>query len=109
MVCCGIVQAFAIGNQHTKQRTQLEELMPIPVVARETRRIQAHDQAGFAQTHFRDQHLKALPVSARRSGLAKIVVDDMNPFAWPTEQAGSLDQTILQLSALLVMADLSRR
>ena len=60
--------------------------MPIPVVACQTRRIQAHDQAGFTQTHFRDQRLKAVPISAGRAGLAKIVVDDMNPFAWPTEQ-----------------------
>lgn len=106
MIGARIVQAFAIGNQHTKQRTQLEQLMPIPVVARETRRIQAHDQAGFTQTYFRDQHLKALPISAGRSGFAEIVVDNVNPFAWPTEQNCSLDQAILQLSAFLVMADL---
>jgi hypothetical protein len=104
-----IVQALAIGNQHTKQRTQLEELMPISVVARQTRLIQAHDQAGFTQTHFRDQRLEAVPLSAGRAGLAKIVVDDMNPLARPTEQGCSLDQPILQLGALLVMADLPRR
>ena len=104
-----IVEPFAIGNQHAKQRAQLEKLMPIPIVACETRRIQAHDQAGFAQTHFGDQRLKALPISAGRPGLAKIVVDDVNPLAWPTEQSRSLDQAILQLGALLVMADLPGR
>ena len=109
MIRARIVQAFAIGNQHTKQRAQLEELMPISVVARQTRRIQTHDQAGFAQTHFRDQRLEAVPVSAGRPRLAKIVVDDMNPLARPAEQGCSLDQPILQLSALLVVTDLPRR
>jgi hypothetical protein len=32
----GIIQAFAIGNQRTKQRAQFEQLMPIPVVTGET-------------------------------------------------------------------------
>lgn len=109
MIGARIVQAFAIGNQHTKQRAQLEELMPIPVVACEARRIQAHDQAGFAQTDFRDQRLEAVAVSAGRPGFAKIVVDHMNPLAWPTEQGGSLHQPILQLGTLLVMTDLARR
>jgi hypothetical protein len=35
--------------------------------------------------------------------------DDVNPLTWPTEQGCTLDQTILQLRALLVMADLPRR
>jgi len=50
-----------------------------------------------------------MPISAGRPGLTKIVVDDMNPLTWPTEQGCTLDEAILQLSALLVMADLSRR
>jgi hypothetical protein len=101
--------AFAVGNQHTKQRAQFEQLMPIPIVASETRRIQAQDQAGFAQTHFRNQCLEAMPISAGRPGLTKIVVDDMNPFPWPTKQGCTLDQAILQLRALLVMAHLPWR
>ena len=83
--------------------------MPIPVVARQTRRVQAHDQAGFAQPYFRNQCLKALPIAAGRPGFAEIIIDDVNPLAWPTEQSGSFDQAILQRGALLMMADLPRR
>jgi hypothetical protein len=53
--------------------------------------------------------LEAVPISARCPGLAKIVVDDVNALAGPAKQACTLDQAVLQLSALLVMADLSRR
>ena len=109
MIRARIVQAFAIGNQHAKQRAQLEKLVPIPVVARETRGIQAHHKASLAKADFRDQPLKAMTISARGPGFAKIVVDDMNPLAWPAEQGCSLHQPILQLGALLVMPDLPRR
>ena len=43
MIRSRIVQTFAIGNQHTKQRAELEKLMPIPIVARQTRGIQTDD------------------------------------------------------------------
>src|ERR1700751_4936011 len=36
VVGCGIIETFAVGNQHTKQRTQFEQLMPISVIASET-------------------------------------------------------------------------
>jgi hypothetical protein len=83
--------------------------MPIPIVARETRRIEAHDQAGLTKADLRDQRLKTVPISAGRSRLAEIIVDDMNPFSGPAEQNCPLDQPILQFSAFLMMAHLSRR
>ena len=104
-----IVQAFAVGNQNTEQRAQLQQLMPIAVVPRQSRRVQAHDKPSFAKSDFGNQRLEAVPIPAGGSRLAQIVVDDMNPLAWPTEQCSPLDQPILQLSALLVMANLPRR
>src|SRR6185437_4305535 len=101
VVCRRVIEPFAIGDQHAKQRAQLEELMPISVVTREARRVQAHDQAGLAQTHFCDQGLKALPIPAGRPRFTQIVIDDVNPLAWPTEQSCSLDQAVLQRGALL--------
>lgn len=109
MIRRGIVEAFAVSNQHAEQRTQLEQLMPIPVVACKTRRIQAHHQSGFTQAHFCDQRLKAESIATGCAGLAEIVVDHVNPFPWPTKQGRALNQPVLQLRAFLVMADLPRR
>ena len=83
--------------------------MPIPVVAGEPRRVQAHHKAGLAKADLSDQRLKAVPIFARRPGLAKIVIDDVNSLAWPAEHGGSLDQPILQLRAFLMMTDLPGR
>jgi hypothetical protein len=83
--------------------------MPIPIVAGKPRRVQAHHEAGFAKADLGNQRLKAVPVSARRPGLAKIVINDVNSLAWPAEHGGSLDQPILQLRAFLMMTDLPGR
>ena len=83
--------------------------MPVSVVACESRRIEAHDQSGLAKADLRDQRLKAVPVLAGGSRLAKVVVDDMNPLSRPAEQHGPLDQPILQLGAFLMMPYLPRR
>ena len=103
-----IVQPLAIGDQHAEQRAQFQQLMPIPVVAGEPRRIQAHYQPGLAETNFRDQRLETAPLAAGGAGFSEIVVDDVNPLARPAEQHGALDQPILQLRAFLMMTDLPR-
>ena len=66
-------------------------------------------KTGFAGADLRDHRLKTVAISAGPPRLAKVVVDDMNPLAWPTEQGRSLDQPILQLSAFLVIADQPQR
>ena len=107
MIGLWIVQAFAVGNQDPKPRAQLEELMPIAVVTGETGRIQAHHKAGLAKADLSDQRLKAVPILARRPGLAKIIIDDMNPLTWPARtQRLARPAEILQLRAFLMMTDL---
>ena len=53
--------------------------------------------------------LKSVPIAARCSRLAQIVVDDMDALPRPAEQDGSLDQAILQFRTLLMVANLARR
>src|SRR6267143_1377587 len=85
MIGARIVHALAIGDQHSKQRAQFQELMPIVVVARQPRGIQA-------------QHQPRLP---------EAVINDLNPFLGPAEQGCTIDQPILQLGALLMLTDLA--
>ena len=83
--------------------------MPIPVIARKTRRIQAHDQAGFTQAYLGDQCLEAVPIFARCARLTEIVINDTNPLAWPAERDCPFNQPILQLRTFLMVADLPWR
>ena len=48
--------------------------MPIPVVASEAGRIEAHDEAGLTKADLCYQRLETVPVSAGSSRLAKVIV-----------------------------------
>ena len=69
MIGARIVHALAIGDQHSKQRAQFQELMPIVVVARQPRGIQAQHQPRLPEANLGDQPLEAAAAVARRTGL----------------------------------------
>jgi hypothetical protein len=67
MIRTGIVKPFAIGDDHAKQGTQLKKLMPVPIVASQTRGIEADHQPSVAEADLGDQPLKALPIGVSRA------------------------------------------
>src|SRR5438045_6958034 len=81
--------------------------MPIVLVARQPRGIQTQHQPRLPEANLRDQPLEAAATVARRTGLAEVVVNDLNPFLGPAEQGCTIDQPILQLGALLMLTDLA--
>src|SRR3954463_5514155 len=104
-----IIEALAIGQDHAEQRAQFEQLMPIAVIARQPRGIQAEHQPGIAEPDLGDQPLEAVSLGTRRPRLAEILVDDKDALARPAEPDGAVDQAILQRGAFLVLADLVER
>src|SRR5215217_7284485 len=101
-----IVEAFAIGNEHPKQGAQLEQLMPVAVVACEPGGVEADDQARVAEPDLGDELLETSSFGAPRTGLAEILVDDVDPLARPAEPDGAVDQAVLKLGALVMVPDL---
>src|SRR5437773_6233275 len=81
--------------------------MPIVVVARQPRGIQAQHQPRLPEANLGDQPLEAAAAVARRTGLPEVVINDLNPFLRPTKRSCSIDQPVLQLRALLMLADLT--
>src|SRR3954465_13270364 len=106
---CGIVEAFAIGNERPKQGAQLEQLMPVAVVACEPGGVEADDQARVAEPDLGDELLETSSFDAPRTGLAEILVDDVDPLARPAEPDGAVDQAVLKLGALVMVPDLVDR
>lgn len=45
-----VVQTFAISDEHAEYRAKFEQLMPVPIVAGQTRRVETDHQAGVAET-----------------------------------------------------------
>src|SRR5215813_14092932 len=87
MISARIVHALAIGDQHSKQRAQFQELMPIVVVARQPRGIQTQNQPRLPEANLSNQQLEAAAAVSRRTVLPEVVINDLNPFLGPAEQA----------------------
>src|SRR5512143_1051159 len=104
-----IIEPLVIGNEDTEERTQFEQLVPIAIVAGQTRGIQADHQACIAQSDFGDQLLEALAIGSPGAGFAEILVNDVDPITWPAQPGGPVHQVVLQVRAFLMMPDLIHR
>src|SRR5215831_626119 len=65
--------------------------MPIVVVARQPRGIQAQHQSRLPEADLGNQPLEAAAAIAGGTGLAKVVINDLNPFLGPTKRSCSID------------------
>jgi hypothetical protein len=81
--------------------------VPVPVVAGQTRSVEAEDEAGLAQPDLGDQSLEALTAVAGGARPSQILVDHQHPISRPAKSDGALGQMILQLGAFLVLAHLT--
>src|SRR5215210_3766357 len=63
----------------------------------------------MAEADLGNQLLEALPLGRAGAGLAQILVDDLDPLPRPAPCLSPLNQTVLQLSTLLMMLDLGQR
>jgi hypothetical protein len=102
-----LIEALAIGYQYAEDRTQLQQLVPVSIVTRQPRSIETQHQAGFSEANLSDQTLKAVALSTGSTGLPKIIVDDSDALTRPPERYCAIDQMILELRALLMLANLT--
>jgi hypothetical protein len=83
--------------------------MPVGVVARQPRDLEAEHDPGLAQTDVGDEALEPLAVGGAGAGLALVGVDHNDLIDWPAELDRALTQRVLTLSALGVGVHLSQR
>ena len=106
IVLAGIVDAFFIDDEGGRERTNLDEAIPITAGAGEARSFQAEDGAGMSEAHFGDEELEAIAPYRRNTGMALILVDDGDMLAGPSQVEGALHQVILARGAASVVAHL---
>ena len=104
----GVVDAVLVEDQRMGQTADLEQRMPIDVVSRQARGLEAEHDTGSAHADLGDQVLESLPIAVG-TGLAKVGVDHGDVLDRPSQREGALTQRILTLRALGVLEHLSQR
>src|SRR5690242_4396137 len=66
-----IINAVFIENESVGESADFQQPVPVRGVSRKSGNFQTQHDAGFAQTHFRNELLKALPIDRRCTGLSE--------------------------------------
>src|SRR6516162_3504538 len=103
-----MVEAIAVADQSVGDAAEIEETIPVGIVARDTGDFQAEYDADMAEGHFCGHTCEARTIGESGAGHAQVFVDDDHLFFGPTQLAGFLDQSILASCGFAVVLDLRR-
>jgi len=93
---CEVIQLVCVTDQRTKDLTDLEQLTPVSVGARQPRHLATEHQAHFAQRHSADQTLKtATRRCPDRGADTEVGVDELN--VAKSQLPSPIHQRILQV------------
>ena len=104
-----VIDAVPVRDQGVGECTEIEELIPVRVVAGETGNLDAEDDADLSETDLRDEVLEALPCTRLRAGTPEVLVDYDDLARRPAEALGLRRELVLALEALGVLAHLGER
>ena len=101
-----VVEAVLVADQGAGHGAQLEELVPVGVVAGQPGAFQAEHDPGPAQRHLGDHLLEPFPVRSRRAGVALVDVDHGDLAGVPAQRDRLAAQVVLADRRLGVVDDL---
>ena len=104
-----VIEAVLVEDQRVGERADLQQSMPVGVVARQPRDLQAEHDPGLAQADVGDEPLEPFAVGGARAGLALVGVDHDDLLDRPAERDRALTQRVLALRALGVGLHLAQR
>ena len=103
----GIIDAVEVDDPRLDQPAQLEQVMPVPAVAGQSRCVEAQHRADLARAERGDELLEAGPGDHAARRAAEIVVDHLD--SSEATASGDVDQLVLAPPTLGVSLDLGLR
>src|SRR3954453_19582978 len=103
----GRIHRLLINQHRVDHAAHLDELLPIPAVAGETRDFAGANGADLAEADLRNHPLEASALHAAGGGATEILVDDLN--LRPAEHRQATAHGVLQSAALTVVQNLMPR
>jgi hypothetical protein len=104
----GVVDAIGVGDQGVGQGAQVQQLVPVGVVAGQPGHLDAQHDADFAQPHVGDQIGEPEPPLGAGTGPAQVGVDDHHLVGGPAQPHRAFAQLVLPFQALGMHLHLGR-
>src|SRR5215831_6161829 len=103
----GMIDAVGIANERVGQAGEVDETMPIGIIAGEPRDLEAEHKTHPCERHFGGEVGKARSRHRARTGEAEIFVNDNDPILRPAELTGLARERILPFGRFAIVLDLS--
>src|SRR5262249_10544427 len=101
------IDGLLVDQERVDEAAHLNELVPIAIVASETRDFPGDDSPDLAEADFGDHSLETGSIHGRDGGKAEVLVDDLN--VSPAERKNVLLHRVLKPATLLVVENLVLR
>ncbi|HKY39828.1 MAG TPA: reverse transcriptase domain-containing protein [Polyangiaceae bacterium] len=102
----GMIDTVGVADERVGYAAQIEQSIPVGVVAREPRDFQAEHDADAPERHLRGHVSEAGSLLETRARDPKILVDDVDLIASPAERDRAFDESVLPVRRLAVALDL---
>ena len=103
-----MIDAVAIADQRVGHAAEIEQAIPVGIIAGQAGDFQSEHDAHAAESDFRGEACEAGALGPSGTGKAQVFVDDGHLFLSPAQLARFLDQSILASGGLAVVFDLGR-
>jgi hypothetical protein len=95
-----------VRDERVGNAAQVEQSIPVGIIASETRYLQAEDDADAPETDFSGHVSKAGALHDSGTGDTEVMIDDLDLLARPTQLESPVYEPILTLGRLAVVLDL---
>src|SRR5208282_361653 len=101
-----VVNPVGIADERVGDTAEVQEAVPVGVVARQTGDLEAEYDPDLTERHIRGHAREAGPLAEAGTGDAEIFIDDLGLFAGPSQVDRALGQVVLPRSRLPIVLDL---
>src|ERR1700730_3809900 len=104
-----MIYAVTITDESVCNAAEIEQTVPIGVVASQSRDLQTENDSDMAQGNFGSQASKTIPLNNAGSRKSEVFIDNEDLLRIPTKGSRFGDQSILPFCRFAVVLDLSGR
>ena len=91
----GVIETIAVADQSVSDATQIEEAIPIGIIAGEAGNLEAEDYADPTESNFGSETGEAGAVGEASAGKTEILIDEDHLVGCPAEILSALNKSVL--------------